>query len=217
MDEEERQAWAAEQEISSSEDLYEAWVDYCRNECGRYLDELIKLLESIVENRKFSEAVRGITAARIGEITGKSTSIINAYLQGRAPIPFEVEKIAQQIKTFFDQITVKDKKLARSLKKVIDGKLYNTETATMIAEYWNGKSNSDFNHISEELYRTKNRNFFLAGNGGAMTKYSISCGSNSTCGSEKIIPITEAEARSWLEKYSDAETYVAAFGAPPEA
>ena len=86
------------------------------------------------KNNLFSEAVRGITAARIGEITGKSTSIINAYLQGCAPVPFEVEKIAQQIKTFFDQITVRDKKLARSMKKVIDGKLYNTETATMIAE-----------------------------------------------------------------------------------
>lgn len=169
------------------------------------------------KNNLFSEAVRGITAARIGEITGKSTSIINAYLQGRAPVPFEVEKIAQQIKTFFDQITVKDKKLARSLKKVIDGKLYNTETATMIAEYWNGLTNSDFNHISEELYRTKNGNFFLAGNGGAMTKYCQKSGNNSFCGSEKIIPITEDEAKAWLEKNSDAETYIATFGNPPEA
>ncbi len=29
------------------------------------------------------------------------------------------------------------------MKKVIDGKLYDTEKATMIADYWNGLDSSD--------------------------------------------------------------------------
>jgi len=99
----------------------------------------------------------------------------------------------------------------RNLKKVIDGKMYNTQSAKMLAEYSNELGISNFRHLDEELYRTKNGTFFLAGNGGPMTKYSESCGG------EKIIPISEAEAREWLEQHGTVEEYKTIFGEPPEA
>lgn len=40
------------------------------------------------------------------------------------------------------------------MKQIINGKLYNTETASYI-----GSNRSDFHYFEEELYRKKQRNF----------------------------------------------------------
>ncbi|NLI12909.1 hypothetical protein [Pelotomaculum propionicicum] len=56
-------------------------------------------------------------------------------------------------------------------KKVIDRKVYDTDTAELIHEYWNGYGNQDFKFLSEDLYQTKKGNFFLLGSDGAMTCY----------------------------------------------
>lgn len=42
------------------------------------------------------------------------------------------------------------------MKKIINGKMYNTETATKLGDFWNGLSKSDFRQLSETLYRKKN-------------------------------------------------------------
>lgn len=86
------------------------------------------------------------------------------------------------------------------MKKVIDGKIYNTETAVELAYYNNGVSQNDFTYIDESLYRTRKGNFFLAGEGGAMTRYAHRCSDNTTCGGEGIFPLTEKEAREWVER-----------------
>lgn len=70
------------------------------------------------------------------------------------------------------------------MKAIIEGRKYNTETATKLGNYRWG-AYGDFNHIDESLYRTKKGRYFLAGEGGAMTHYSRSCGDNSWCGGEK--------------------------------
>lgn len=103
------------------------------------------------------------------------------------------------------------------MKQIINGKTYNTETATLLGEYWNGCSRSDFGFLSEDLYRTQKGAYFIAGEGGAMTKYCRSCGNNSFCGGERITPITEAEAKEWMEEHCSAEKYIQAFGEPEEA
>ena len=46
------------------------------------------------------------------------------------------------------------------MKKIINRKKYDTETATQIADYWNGLSKSDFNIVYEILYRKRNNEFF---------------------------------------------------------
>lgn len=88
--------------------------------------------------------------------------------------------------------------------KIIDGKRYNTETATEIAHFWNGLSTSDFRNVSETLYMTKKGGFFLAGEGGPMSKYSQSYG-NMTGGGSGIIPLCKSHAYKWCEKYADSD------------
>lgn len=102
------------------------------------------------------------------------------------------------------------------MKAIIEGRVYNTETATELGRY-SRLSPGDFNHVDEGLYRTKKGRYFLAGEGGAMTHYCRSCGSNSWCGGEKITPLEEYEAREWMETHCEVEEYIAAFGEPEEA
>lgn len=85
------------------------------------------------------------------------------------------------------------------MKKVINGKLYNTETAKCIGQWSNGLFTNDFNYCSEDLYITKSGAYFLHGDGGAMSIYSVSRGNNRG-GSEEIIPLTPQDAREWAEK-----------------
>ena len=86
------------------------------------------------------------------------------------------------------------------MKKVIDGVLYNTETATEIAS--DSYSNpSDFNHWEEVLYRTKKGSWFLLGSGGPSSRYSVSIDTNSWSGSnDNIAPLEPREAMQWLER-----------------
>ena len=87
------------------------------------------------------------------------------------------------------------------MKKVIDGKRYDTATATGVESWDNGLSRNDFRHCSEELYRTKNGNYFLHGEGGAMTRWSESNG-NTSWGSSGIEALSPADALSWLESHN---------------
>lgn len=101
------------------------------------------------------------------------------------------------------------------MKQIISGKLYNTETAKLCGS--DSYSNvSDFSHWSEELYRKKTGEFFLYGEGGPNSRYYRPCGQNEWCSGEKIIPMTEAEAREWAEKHLTAEEYIEIFGEPEE-
>jgi hypothetical protein len=84
------------------------------------------------------------------------------------------------------------------MKATINQLIYNTETADKVASDSYGYS-SDFNHWSETLYKTKKGNYFLHGEGGAMSRYSESCGNNSRCGGSEIIPMSEVEALEWCE------------------
>ena len=98
------------------------------------------------------------------------------------------------------------------MKKIINYKMYNTETATMVASYTNGYGFSDFHYIGEELYRKKTGEYFLYGRGGAMTMYGECCGSNSWSGGSAIFPLTVDEAQEWVMEHCDADTYISLFG-----
>ena len=62
------------------------------------------------------------------------------------------------------------------MKKIIKGKVYDTDTAQKVAEYSNNYPRSDLHFYEEELYRKKTGEFFLYGSGNAASKYSRSCG-----------------------------------------
>lgn len=101
------------------------------------------------------------------------------------------------------------------MKKIINGKLYDTETATYIGGYTYG-TKRDFSYVSESLYQKKNGELFLHGEGGPMSKYSESKGDNSWGYGEEIIPEAEFNAKEWVSRYCDAETYVKLFGSVSE-
>lgn len=89
------------------------------------------------------------------------------------------------------------------MKKVIDGVRYDTGKAKEIARYDNGLCGTDFHHMEETLYKTPNGRWFLAGEGGALSKYSEPVGNNGRGGSSDIIPMSEEEAREWLEEHDE--------------
>src|SRR4030067_2916952 len=91
------------------------------------------------------------------------------------------------------------------MKKVIDGKIYNTETAELLHEWNNGIYENDFRSCKESLYRTTTTAYFIAGEGGAMSKYARSCGSNSMCGDDGLKVVSEAQAMQWLEEHDGSD------------
>lgn len=85
------------------------------------------------------------------------------------------------------------------MKRVINGKIYNTSTATEVASFSNGFYGNDFRNMEETLYKTKKGAWFLAGEGGPMSKYSQPCG-NMTGGGKGMEVLTADEALEWLEE-----------------
>ena len=97
------------------------------------------------------------------------------------------------------------------MKKIIDSKRYDTETAELIAEWSNGYGCNDFHYCSEDLYRTKKGAWFIHGEGGAMSKYSQPCG-DMTGGGSDIIPMDADQAREWLERHDFVDELDEHFG-----
>ena len=98
------------------------------------------------------------------------------------------------------------------MKKIINGKRYDTETAAKLAIDYSEKSKTDFSYWQETLYQKKTGEYFLHGEGGPMTKYSVWIGENTFCGGEKIIPLTLDQARAWGENHMTVDEYTDIFG-----
>jgi hypothetical protein len=92
------------------------------------------------------------------------------------------------------------------MKKIINGFRYNTETAILIGKA--GTFNlgmSDFNYWQAGLYKTKrSNNYFMAGEGHAMTRFADHSGGSSGWG-RKLIPMTREEAFKWAQEFLDTE------------
>lgn len=97
------------------------------------------------------------------------------------------------------------------MKKIINGKLYDTDTAHLVGE-WDNQRYGSFDYVSESLYRKRTGEFFLHGEGGARSRYATHCGNDSWGSGEAIIPLTWDSARQWAEEHLDADEYQAAFG-----
>ena len=100
------------------------------------------------------------------------------------------------------------------MRKVINGRVYNTETAEMIAK--NGSFNGNFYDYSEELYKTKKGNWFLYGKGGAKSKYAVHGHGWSSEGSS-LLALSEDEAKKKLEDWNEVEVIETHFGEMEEA
>lgn len=102
------------------------------------------------------------------------------------------------------------------MKKIIDGKVYNTETATRLGDWSNEYYCNDFKFASEELYRKKSGEFFLYGEGGPMSMYAESTGNRSWSGGQTIKPFTAKEAYDWAMEKLTASAFEEIFGTVSE-
>lgn len=98
------------------------------------------------------------------------------------------------------------------MKKIINGKKYDTDTAEFVCFTSYGNGSSDFRHWSEELYRKKTGEYFIYGEGGALSKYACSVAQNEMCGSEQIKPVSYEYAQKFVEEYGTADEYEEFFG-----
>lgn len=103
------------------------------------------------------------------------------------------------------------------MRKIIDGKVYDTETATQLLAVGNAGivSSSDFTYHSTHLYRSRKGQYFLAGHGGALSMWATRLNNGST-GGDGIRLVTEQEARKLVEFHGSAEDYETIFGSPEE-
>lgn len=97
------------------------------------------------------------------------------------------------------------------MKAIIDGKRYNTETATKIGGACSSGGQSDWRYWNEDLYRTKSGKLFIAGEGGALSRWSQPCGNNGRQGGSGIQPLTRDEALAWAELHLSASQVEEAF------
>lgn len=98
------------------------------------------------------------------------------------------------------------------MKQIINRKKYDTETAREMARFDNGCGHTDFDWYREVLYQKKNGEFFLYGEGNARSPYSVLHDDGWFGGGEDIIPLTEDDARDWVERNCDGEKYEEIFG-----
>lgn len=76
------------------------------------------------------------------------------------------------------------------MRRIINGKAYDTDTAKQIAKYDNGLLPDDFDYIEETLYLKKTGEYFILGEGGARSKYNVTT----------FVLITEEIAKKWVEE-----------------
>lgn len=101
------------------------------------------------------------------------------------------------------------------MKVIIKGKLYSTETAERIDNY-RCSGPGDLRYFDEDLYRKRTGEFFLHGKGGPLSKFRSPADGGGWNGGEDIIPISEIDAKEWVEAHCDVDTYIRLFGAVEE-
>lgn len=90
------------------------------------------------------------------------------------------------------------------MKKIIASKIYNTETATLIAHNSNYLDVIDANYFDERLYKTKDSDFLLEGEGSGISRWSDDEGK----WGEGIELLTPKEALEWCKQSKMSEDII---------
>ena len=102
------------------------------------------------------------------------------------------------------------------MKKIMNGKMYDTDTADLICANFFGET-ADPVWYTEALFHTKKGAYFLYCLGSASSPYGNQIGENSWEPGEILMAYTEDEAKSFVEKYGTTDEYIEAFGEPEAA
>lgn len=92
------------------------------------------------------------------------------------------------------------------MKKIIDGKAYDSDTAKVVAAHVVDTSSDKEEWVTEKLLVKRTGEYFLYGCGGSLTRYAVADGMGWKAG-ERITPCTKEYAMSWAEPYMTKEEY----------
>jgi hypothetical protein len=99
----------------------------------------------------------------------------------------------------------------RSMKRIVGGKRYDTKTADLVCDISpSGFYGGDFRWEDSCLYRTPKGAWFIAGKGGAMSRWAQRVGQSGYCGGSGLRPVDKEEARELIERHGsvcDIEQY----------
>ena len=102
------------------------------------------------------------------------------------------------------------------MRRIIEGKAYDTETATMICDLSpTGYSRSDFKWEDTSLYRSPKGQFFIAGQGNASSRWAERIGENAMGGGEGMLLIDTDDAKRLVERHAPGK-WEAVFGEAEE-
>ena len=90
-------------------------------------------------------------------------------------------------------------------KKIINGRMYNTDTTEVLGSWDNGYPRGDFSFEEHFVYAY----------GGAQSNLG-DCYGGHDCSGEKFIPMSVEQAQQWSEEYLTVEKYVEIWGEPEE-
>ena len=93
------------------------------------------------------------------------------------------------------------------MKKIINGKKYDTETAREVCMWENTEYYSDYNHRRETLYVKKTGEYFLHAPQGIRVKYSFYDHDG-----QAIIPLKHEWAQEWAQDRLTGDEYEKIFG-----
>lgn len=89
-----------------------------------------------------------------------------------------------------------------NIRKIVNGKMYDTTKATELAYFWNGKSLDDYDYRYEGLFEKENGERFFLHQG---------------WNEVRIKPeVSEKQVHEWADKWLDTEDYIKLFGEPAE-
>lgn len=105
-----------------------------------------------------------------------------------------------------------------AIKRIIDGRTYNMATAQLIAYFAHKPGHEEYRYQWESLYQTRGGAYFLIGEGMSHTPWSAPMpGCNDRMRGHALLPLSEAEAKRWLELREMPAEYTEVFGEPVEA
>ncbi len=96
------------------------------------------------------------------------------------------------------------------ISKIIDGLRYSTATATEICAFESDEYQGDFRYEETTLYQTPGGRFFIAGYGGAMTRWARPI-QGGRAGGRGLMPLDNVDARAFAEEHADEETVARLF------
>lgn len=101
------------------------------------------------------------------------------------------------------------------MKKIINKKVYDTNTAELLHKWDNGRSQGDFSRYAESLYKTKSGAYFVYGEGGAESKYArheySSVVGGSVVGGRDITVLDVESVVDWLGWHEGEDVLVGKF------